>query len=108
MKKNKVIVFDLDDTLYKEIDFLKSGYRNIVKIVLGNEEYIYLEMLRWYFDKENVFKNLIEKYNLKFSILQLKELYRTHTPQITLSKETLQLLKFIKKMTQLFTMKMIQ
>lgn len=23
------IVFDLDDTLYKEIDFLKSGYKHI-------------------------------------------------------------------------------
>ena len=27
--KNKVIVFDLDDTLYKEIDFLKSAYLEI-------------------------------------------------------------------------------
>ena len=25
--RNKVFVFDLDDTLYKEIDFLRSAYR---------------------------------------------------------------------------------
>ena len=31
--KNKVIVFDLDDTLYKEIDFLKSAYLEIASIV---------------------------------------------------------------------------
>ena len=29
MPKHKVVVFDLDDTLYKEIDFLKSAYREI-------------------------------------------------------------------------------
>ena len=27
--RNKVIVFDLDDTLYKEIDYLKSAYHEI-------------------------------------------------------------------------------
>ena len=27
--KNKIFIFDLDDTLYKEIDFLYSAYREI-------------------------------------------------------------------------------
>lgn len=27
--KRKIIVFDLDDTLYKEVDFLKSAYQEI-------------------------------------------------------------------------------
>ena len=27
--RRKVIVFDLDDTLYKEVDFLKSAYFEI-------------------------------------------------------------------------------
>jgi FMN phosphatase YigB (HAD superfamily) len=33
-----VIVFDLDDTLYDEIDFVKSGFREISKY-LGDEKY---------------------------------------------------------------------
>lgn len=28
--KDKVIIFDLDDTLYKELDYLKSAYKTIV------------------------------------------------------------------------------
>ena len=31
--RNKVFVFDLDDTLYKEIDFLRSAYREIAGII---------------------------------------------------------------------------
>ena len=29
--KQKLLVFDLDDTLYKEIDFVKSGYESIIQ-----------------------------------------------------------------------------
>ena len=29
----KVVCLDLDDTLYKEIDFLKSAYRHIASLV---------------------------------------------------------------------------
>ena len=29
----KVVVFDLDDTLYKEIDFVQSAYRHIAVLV---------------------------------------------------------------------------
>ena len=28
---NKAVIFDLDDTLYKEIDYLKSAYKNLSK-----------------------------------------------------------------------------
>ena len=31
-----VVAFDLDDTLYKEIDFLKSGYYQIALALCGN------------------------------------------------------------------------
>jgi len=30
--KDTVVVFDLDDTLYKEIDFLKSAYKEVATI----------------------------------------------------------------------------
>ena len=43
---NKVVVFDLDDTLYKEIDFLKSAYKEIATSI-GNPELIQ-QMLEWY------------------------------------------------------------
>ena len=31
MKADKVFVFDLEDTLYKEIEYLKSGYQAVAE-----------------------------------------------------------------------------
>jgi len=48
---NKVVVFDLDDTLYKEIDFLKSAYSYIARLTSNEkalEEDIYQLMWNTY------------------------------------------------------------
>ena len=49
----KVVVFDLDDTLYKEIDYLKSAFQEIADYF--RDQYgIYVlwgEMLRYYREK---------------------------------------------------------
>ena len=51
------VVFDLDDTLYKEIDFLKSGYRYILtKTAITDKQVIYNEMLSKYHNGENVIR----------------------------------------------------
>ena len=78
----KVIVFDLDDTLYKEIDFLKSAYSEIAENFGLPEMYAY--MLQRYLDGDNAFKCSIEKYHLPVTIEQLIEIYRTHKPNIAL------------------------
>ena len=51
-----VVCFDLDDTLYKEIDFVESAYREIAETV-GHPEAVSL-MLDWYHQGENVFLKL--------------------------------------------------
>ncbi len=79
-----VICFDLDDTLYKEIDYLKSAYREIAKSV-GHPEAAGL-MLDWYQAGENAFKKLIETYGLKVGIADLLKIYREHYPDIHLDK----------------------
>jgi len=43
--KNKIFVFDLDDTLYKEIDFLYSAYREIARWVFKGYLFVYVESL---------------------------------------------------------------
>ena len=61
--KKKVIVFDLDDTLYKEIDFLKSAYKEIASIVDKDHcETLYDNMISNYYKGENVFKLVSEIY----------------------------------------------
>ncbi len=77
-----VICFDLDDTLYKEIDYLKSAYKEIA-IAVGYPE-LAKQMLAWYYSKENVFEKLIESYGLKITKSDCLKIYRNHVPDISL------------------------
>lgn len=91
---NTVICFDLDDTLYKEIDFVKSAYGEIAEIV-GHPKAVQ-QMLDWYHEGKNVFAELISAYALDISIGECLRLYRNHYPKITLDpgvKEFLEELK---------------
>lgn len=81
--KNKVVVFDLDDTLYQELDFLKSGYR-FVAAKVGHPE-AYQEMLKWYGNGDNAFQKLLDQYLVSdYSLPQLLDFYHFHQPQIEL------------------------
>lgn len=76
---SKTIVFDLDDTLVKEIDFLKSAFFEIASVIENEGYSLYQQMMVWYFDKENVFQNLVSLYP-DLSIDSLKSSYRKHLP----------------------------
>lgn len=94
-----VVAFDLDDTLYKEIDFLKSGYYHIAIALCGNAKEasaLAKSMYDWYTAKCNVFEKAIEATGSECDISSLLTLYREHIPDITLAsdcKECLQTLK---------------
>ena len=76
---DKTIVFDLDDTLIKEVDFLKSAFFEIANNLDSKGEFLYNQMLEWYYAKENVFINVIKIYpNIKID--DLKSMYRNHYP----------------------------
>lgn len=84
-----IVVFDLDDTLYKEIDYLFSAYHfivNVIKLDIANE------MFTWYYAGENVFQRLIDKYDVKISLAELLELYHCHEPTISLTPDAKDLL----------------
>lgn len=87
----KVFVFDLDDTLIKEIDFLKSGYwavsEFISKRVGLNIREVYGNLLDWYRTGQNAFAHLNEKYGLGTPIEVYLDIYRFHTPDIHLSQD---------------------
>ena len=89
--KNTHIVFDLDDTLYKEINFVKSAY-----VYINN----YINS-RFNIDlSKNIKKCLVDEVNFfdlinsklhpdqSFPIEKYLELYRFHYPDIKLSKDT--------------------
>ena len=94
--KNCTIVFDLDDTLIKEIDFLKSAFREIANFVDATNKNLYNQMLDWYFDKKNVFEVIQTKY-FNISIQDLKNIYRNHFPNFDSNSKNKQLLIDLKK-----------
>jgi putative hydrolase of the HAD superfamily len=90
-----VICFDLDDTLYKEIDYLKSAYKEIAESV-GHPEAAG-QMLDWYQAGENSFKKLIETYGLTVGIADLLKKYREHYPNIHLGEGVKEFLTGLKE-----------
>ena len=94
--KTKYIIFDLDDTLMYEIDFLKSAYNEIANMLDNeNHEELHFLMFTKYQKGENVFDFLTENYP-KFSKEKLLEVYRNHFPNIVLNEGANDLLKEIK------------
>ena len=94
--KAKYIIFDLDDTLMYEIDFLKSAFKEIADFIdKKNQEELFKLMLIKYHEGENVFDFLINNYT-NFSKEQLLQMYRNHFPNISLNEGTDDLLKKIK------------
>lgn len=86
-QKSRVVVFDLDDTLYKEQDYLKSAYREIAAVVesrYGAPRNICDQMFRWWQKGDNVFQLLIDTYKLELTIDELLTIYRSHIPAIRL------------------------
>ena len=100
---NKSIIFDLDDTLYNEIDYLKSAYKEIAKAItknslcIFNEASVYNDLFFFYTQKKDAFQEVIVKYKLKNIVKEdLLMLYRNHFPSINLTPENENLLKQLK------------
>jgi len=83
-KKNareRVVVFDLDDTLFKEIDFLRSAFREIAEKLAGtpdDAEKLFSEMLASRDRGENVFEKLSASFGVP--VAELLARYRSHIP----------------------------
>ena len=89
----KAVVFDLDDTLYPEEEYVKSGFHAIADAF--NDEDLYERLYSLFKEeKSNVYQRA------GFSEEQCKrciEIYRSHIPNISLAHETETLLKRLKK-----------
>lgn len=87
---NKVVAFDLEDTLYQEIDFLKSGYHAVADYLsasLGIDD-LYKEMIDAYLAGEkDVFQKVMDDHQLFIEKSVLTDVYRYHIPQIYLDSE---------------------
>jgi putative hydrolase of the HAD superfamily len=101
INSDSFFVFDLDDTLFPEYDFLQSGYRQIASLLMavaGAD--LYNDMLRRYNNKENVFSWLVDAYrsaDSRITMEWLLKIYREHLPDISLDKATARFLHQLKE-----------
>lgn len=100
MIKNKFFVFDLDDTLYFEADFLESGIQAVSRTVLSTYK---IDCEKFLLDlatqrHEDLWGALCQKLKIpescKNSFLWI---YRLHSPSIKLSLSTIKLINILKE-----------
>lgn len=90
----KVIVFDLDDTLYNELSYVKSGFLAVAKYlsayygIQSDESYAFmLDKLKN--GRGRIFDELLLKYKIykKLLVKQCISIYRSHKPEIHLDQD---------------------
>ena len=89
----KCIVFDMDDTLYDEIDYYRSGFMVVSQTVSGDfglESKAVFQSLWEVFNSgnhKNTFDTVLEKFSVSFNIEYIQKLvgiFRCHKPDIKL------------------------
>lgn len=89
-----IIVFDLDDTLYSDASFVESGIKCVAKYLQRPKAFIeLLELLQD--SRDQVFDRYLKKHGIytKKRVRELVQIYRNHTPHITLFAEAKRCLK---------------
>ena len=97
----KALLFDLDDTLYDEKQFVKSGFFKIAEFVEDKfkiEKEVYYKILIDIFNggsRGNIFNLALEKVNVAYEeniIRAMVKIYRGHNPKIRLAEDVRSLL----------------
>lgn len=90
MPRLKVFVFDLDDTLYKEVDYLKSAFCEIATCLESNYGLsdVYDRLLQYWQNGENAFERIINENHLPLQVEDLLKMYWAHRPHISLDNNT--------------------
>jgi putative hydrolase of the HAD superfamily len=96
----KAVVFDLDDTLYPEREYVRSGFRAVGEWAerrLGISEVIVRAELQALFDAEfrgDTFQWWLSEQGLPETLaVEMVGVFRTHTPRITLYPDALRALE---------------
>lgn len=89
-----VVVFDLDDTLYPERDYMISGFRAVANRAVSSEEATAFanEMTDAFDNGGNAMNHLADLLNLPLSerehtIAEWVDIYRNHQPKLSLNQE---------------------
>lgn len=92
----KFVAFDLDDTLYKEEDYVKSAFKAIASKLSHNVDHDYFDILLEARKRgENAFDALMSIIP-ELSIDELLEIYRYHIPELKLPEDSIAILESLK------------
>jgi putative hydrolase of the HAD superfamily len=101
------VIFDLDDTLYDEVEYCKSGFWASAEFLAETIEDVPAEDIFSAFweqfctgNQTRTFNSALEKLEIPYNDELIDELirtYREHTPQIMLPEDSLEVLKLLKK-----------
>lgn len=102
----KAIIFDLDDTLISEKEYIKSGFKEIAKYIKRrynlNENDTFDKLIKLSnTDSRNVFNRMLEQEKILYTELEIKELisiYRKHKPNIKFYDDVLPTIEKMKKL----------
>ncbi|XZF76224.1 HAD family hydrolase [Bacillus sp. AL-1R] len=90
----RAVVFDMDDTLYEEKEYVISGFRAVDKWVRENYGiFVFFDVAKQLFESgetKKIFNKALELLNLEYDekiISKMLYIYRTHEPEIQLLKE---------------------
>jgi len=110
------VIFDLDDTLYDEIDYCKSGFAAVAEFLAGQTESTIDNLVKIKDEKKRIFETLwelfssgnrkktfnaaLDKLDINYNDKLIRELikaYRQHTPIITLPQNSRDVLSELSK-----------
>lgn len=89
------VIFDLDDTLYNEIDYVKSGFRQVSQF-LGDPNY-YGQLLSIFQRGGKPIDELLESIGRLEEKASCLDCYRNHFPEIRLEEGTVHLLEELRQ-----------
>lgn len=94
--QDTVIVFDLDDTLYNEMAYLRSAYEEIAKeLSAKNWQGLFARMYSLFRSKQDVFAFLVAQYDVQKP--DLLKIYRNHKPSLQLFEGVMEVIQRIKE-----------
>lgn len=97
MLKHTFFVFDLDDTLYPEADYLESGIRAVI-LEIKKKYNIEIKNIAQLSKEKDLWGVVCQKIGLPISAKDsFIWSYRLHTPTISLKKSTQEVIEYLKK-----------
>ena len=88
----QVVCFDLDDTLYKEVWYLKSAFKEVANFIAQHSEAgsdaIYESLITLWSEGKSPFQEISMLFPINISIEECLHIYREHKPSIHLDEET--------------------